>query len=286
MNRTTRLNPVKKVIPKIRVATVKSMSKFSDKTLEKTEAVRSFLTDLADVILFITRIIKETFLRDFEFREFFRQCFQIGYKSLPLISVTGAIMGLVLTIQSRPVLVDFGAQSMLPGMVAVSLIREMGPVITALICAGKIGSGMGAELGSMKVTEQIEAMEVSSTNPMRFLVVTRVLAATIMIPLLILYADAFGIVGSWAGANIKGDVTFSLFFSQAFSSIDFMDFLPAVIKSFFFGAVIGLVGTYKGYNAGRGTESVGIAANSAVVLASLLVIIVDVIAVQITDMLL
>ncbi|MEI8046789.1 MAG: ABC transporter permease [Bacteroidota bacterium] len=286
MNRTIRLNPVKKVIPKIRVATVKSMSKLSDKTLEKTEAASSFLTDLADVILFITRIIKETFSRDFEFREFFRQCFQIGYKSLPLISVTGAIMGLVLTIQSRPVLVDFGAQSMLPGMVAVSLIREMGPVITALICAGKIGSGMGAELGSMKVTEQIEAMEVSSTNPMRFLVVTRVLAAIIMIPLLILYADAFGIFGSWAGANIKGDVTFSLFFSQAFSSIDFMDFLPAVIKSFFFGAVIGLVGTYKGYNAGRGTESVGIAANSAVVLASLLVIIVDVIAVQITDMLL
>ena len=98
-------------------------------------------------------------------------------------------MGLVLTIQSRPVLVDFGAVTMLPGMVAVSLIREMGPVITALICAGKVGSGMGAELGSMMVTEQIDAMEVSSTNPMRFLVVTRVLAATLMRPLLVLYAD-------------------------------------------------------------------------------------------------
>jgi phospholipid/cholesterol/gamma-HCH transport system permease protein len=281
-----KINPVKKVIPKIRVATVQSMSKLSDKTLEKTELAGNFLTDFANVILFITRITKEMFSSGFEFKEFFRQCFQIGYKSLPLISVTGAIMGMVLTIQSRPVLADFGAVSWLPGMVAVSLIREMGPVITALICAGKIGSGMGAELGSMKVTEQIEAMEVSSTNPMRFLVVTRVLAATIMIPLLILYADAFGIMGSWAGANIKGSVSFTLFFSQAFASIAFIDFLPAVIKSFFFGAVIGLVGTYKGYNAGRGTESVGVAANSAVVLASLLVIIVDVIAVQITDMLL
>ncbi|HEY3389759.1 MAG TPA: ABC transporter permease, partial [Prolixibacteraceae bacterium] len=205
--------------------------------------------------------------------------------TLPLISVTGLIMGMVLTIQSRPSLAKFGADAMLPGMVAVSLIREMGPVITALICAGKIGSGMGAELGSMKVTEQIEAMEVSSTNPMRFLVVTRVLAATLMIPILILYADSLGILGSWAGANIKGDVSFVLFFSQAFSHIDFIDFLPAVVKSFFFGAVIGLVGCYKGYNAGRGTESVGIAANSAVVLGSLLVLIVDVIAVQITDML-
>ncbi len=194
-------------------------------------------------------------------------------------------MGLVLTIQSRPVLVNFGAVSMLPGMVVISLIREMGPVITALICAGKIGSGMGAELGSMKVTEQIDAMEVSSTNPVRFLVVTRVLAATLMIPILILYADALGILGSWAGANIKGSLTFILFFSQAFSHVDFIDFLPAIAKSFFFGAAIGLVGCYKGYTAGRGTESVGIAANSAVVLSSLLVIIIDLIAVQITDIL-
>lgn len=193
-------------------------------------------------------------------------------------------MGLVLTIQSRPVLVDFGAVTMLPSMVAISLIREMGPVITALICAGKIGSGMGAELGSMKVSEQIDAMEVSSTNPMRFLVVTRVLASTLMIPVLVLYADILGILGSWGGANIKGDVTFVLFFSQAFSSVEFIDFIPAVIKTFFFGAVIGIVGCYKGFNAGRGTESVGVAANSAVVMASLLVIVVDVIAVQITDM--
>ncbi|MBF0107285.1 MAG: ABC transporter permease [Deltaproteobacteria bacterium] len=242
------------------------------------------LTDVADLFVFLLRTIKETFSRNFEFREFLRQCFQIGYKSLPLVSITGIIEGLVLTIQSRPSLLKFGAVSMLPGMVAVSLIREMGPVITALICAGKIGSGMGAELGSMKVTEQIDAMEVSSTNPIRFLVVTRVLAATLMIPILIIYADALGMLGGWAGANIKGDVTLVLFFTQAFAHVGFDDLLPAVIKSFFFGGVIGLVGCYKGYSAGRGTESVGIAANSAVVLASLLVIIIDVIAVQITDM--
>jgi phospholipid/cholesterol/gamma-HCH transport system permease protein len=259
--------------------------KLSEKTIEKTEIANNFLTDFADVILFITHFIKETFTRKFELKEFLHQCFVIGYKSLPLITVTGTIMGFVLTIQSRPVLVSFGAVTMLPGMVAVSLIREMGPVITALICAGKIASGMGAELGSMKVTEQIEAMEVSSTNPMRYLVVTRVWAATLMIPLLVLYADAMGILGSWMGANLKGDVTLTLFFSQAFSHIDFIDFIPAIIKTFFFGVVIGLVGTYKGYNAGRGTESVGKAANSAVVLASLLVLIVDMIAVQITDML-
>jgi phospholipid/cholesterol/gamma-HCH transport system permease protein len=280
-----KFNPVIKVIPKVRDATAQSLSRLSEKTLVKTEQAGNFLTEFADAFIFIMQIFRETFSRNFEFKEFLRQCFQIGYKSLPLISITGAIMGIVLTIQSRPVLVDFGAVTMLPGMVAISLIREMGPVITALICAGKIGSGMGAELGSMKVTEQIDAMEVSSTNPIRFLVVTRVLAATLMIPLLVLYADTLGILGSWAGANIKGDVTFTLFFSQAFSHVEFMDFVPAVIKTFFFGAVIGIVGCYKGYHAGRGTESVGIAANSAVVLASLLVIIVDMIAVQITDML-
>ncbi len=258
--------------------------KLSEKTLAKKAASYSFFTVIADVYLFISNIFRETFSREFEFKEFITQCYQIGYKSLPLISITGTIMGLVLTIQSRPVLVDFGAVTMLPGMVAVSLIREMGPVITALICAGKIGSGMGAELGSMKVTEQIDAMEVSSINPVRYLLVTRVWATILMLPILVLYADALGILGSWAGANIKGDVNFVLFLSQAFSHVDFMDLFPAVIKSFFFGAVIGLVGCYKGYNAGRGTESVGVAANSAVVLSSLLVIIVDMIAVQITDM--
>jgi phospholipid/cholesterol/gamma-HCH transport system permease protein len=259
--------------------------RISEKALVLTDGTHGFLTNVADSFLFIFQVLKETFSRNFEFKEFLHQCFKIGYKTLPLISVTGIIMGLVLTIQSRPALVEFGAVSLLPGMVAVSLIREMGPVITALICAGKIASGMGAELGSMKVTEQIDAMEVSSTNPVKFLIVTRVLAATLMIPLLVIYADALGIIGSWAGANLKGEVTFILFFSQAFSHIGIIDFLPAVIKTFFFGAVIGMVGCYKGYTAGRGTESVGIAANSAVVLSSLLVIIVDLIAVQITDLL-
>ena len=265
------------------IATRQSI-KISEKAIVKTVQAHNFLTDLADFFLFLSRTVKETFSGDFEFKEFLRQSYQIGFKSLPLITVTGFIMGLVLTIQARPSLVHFGAVSLLPGMVAVSLIREMGPVITALICAGKIGSGMGAELGSMKVTEQIDAMEVSSTNPMKFLVVTRVLAATLMIPILILYADTLGIFGSWIGANIKGNVTFILFSSQAFSHLEFIDLLPALVKSFFFGAVIGLVGCYKGYTAGRGTESVGIAANSAVVLSSLLVIIVDLIAVQITDL--
>jgi phospholipid/cholesterol/gamma-HCH transport system permease protein len=280
-----KFTPLKKVTINTLVVK-KQVIRLGEKTYEKTQEANVFFSEIGVFFLFLWKTVKETFSLNFEFNEFLRQCFQIGYKTLPLISVTGLIMGLVLTIQTRPVLSDFGAVSMLPGMVTLSLIREIGPVITALICAGKIGSGMGAELGSMKVSEQIDAMEVSSTHPIRFLVVTRVLAATLMIPLLVLYADALGMFGSWAGVNIKGNVTFVLFFNQAFRVVEFMDFLPAVIKTFFFGAVIGLVGCYKGYTAGRGTESVGKAANSAVVLASLLVIIIDLVAVQVTDMLL
>lgn len=270
---------------RIRCAREHAAQRISTHFALRKNFVSLFLLEVANLSLFVASIFKETFSRDFEFKEFFRQCYFIGYKTLPLITITGTIMGVVLTIQSRPVLVDFGAVSILPGMVSLSIIREIGPVITALICAGKISAGMGAELGSMKVTEQIDAMEVSSTNPMRFLVVTRVLASTLMIPLLVLYADAFGILGSWASTNLKANVPLVLFFSQAFSSVEFLDFLPSVVKSVFFGAVIGIIGTYKGYNAERGTESVGTAATSAVVLASLMVFFVDLVAVQITDIL-
>lgn len=276
-----------KILPisNIRKYAHKKTIDLSDETLTHQNKFAEFIKSSGDVGLFLANVVRNTFSRGFEFNEFLKQCFNVGNKSLGLISVTGIVIGLVLTIQSRPVLVDFGAVNMLPGMVAISIIREMGPVITALICAGKVGSGIGAELGSMRVTEQIDAMEVSSTNPVRFLIVPRVLATTLMIPLLALYADILGIIGSWIASNIKGDVSIILFVSQAFGDVDFMDFLPAVIKSFFFGAVIGLVGCYKGFNAGRGTESVGVAANSSVVIGSLLVILVDLVAVQLTDLL-
>ena len=193
-------------------------------------------------------------------------------------------MGLVLTIQSRPTLVEFGAESWLPRMVSVSIIREIGPVLTALICAGKIGSSIGAELGSMKVTEQIDAIEVSGTNPFKYLVVTRILAATLMLPILVIMADAIGLYGCYLGVNIKDSVSFSLFFSQVFDTLQFSDVIPSIVKSFFFGFAIGLIGCYKGYNSAKGTEGVGRSANSAVVIASLSVFIIDLLAVQITDL--
>jgi phospholipid/cholesterol/gamma-HCH transport system permease protein len=233
---------------------------------------------------FIGRFFIELLTPPFELKEFIRQCFVIGYKSFPLVGITGFIMGLVLTIQSRPTLAEFGAESWLPGMVALSLIREIAPVITALICAGKIASGIGAELGSMKVTEQIDAMEVSAINPFKYLVVTRILATTIMVPLLVIFADAVGIMGGFAGINIQGDVSMVRYSAQVLESLDYIDIIPATIKTFFFGFFIGMIGTYKGFNAANGTESVGKAANSAVVAASLAIFIIDMLAVQITDL--
>lgn len=244
-----------------------------------------FFLEAASITTFTFRFFKELIKPPYEFNEVLKQSFLIGYKSLPLVAITGFIIGLVLTIQSRPTLAKFGSESLLPAMVAVSLIREIGPVITALIFAGKVGSGIGAELASMNVTEQIDAMQVSDNNPFKYLVVTRVISATLMLPVLVILADGFGLLGSFVGVNIKGDVSAYLFFSQIFQSLEFNDLIPAIIKTFFFGYAIGLIGSYKGYNSNKGTEGVGKAANSAVVLSSLMVFIIDMIAVQITSLL-
>lgn len=252
---------------------------------ENLHQVEKFLEELGDLAKFSARFFRELFKPRPEVEEFFRQCFWVGYKSLPLVAITAFIMGLVLTIQSRPTLVEFGAESLLPAMVAVSLVREISPVITALICAGKIGSGMGAELGSMRVTEQIDAMEVSGTNPFKYLIVTRILATTLMLPILSSLSNAISIFGGYLGVNIRGSVSWHLYWTQVFDSLSYGDMVPSLIKTFFFGFAIGLIGCYKGYNTSRGTEGVGRSANAAVVIASLLVFIIDLIAVQLTDIL-
>jgi phospholipid/cholesterol/gamma-HCH transport system permease protein len=156
-------------------------------------------------------------------------------------------------------------------------------VVIALICAGKIGSGIGAELGSMRVTEQIDAMEVSGTNPFKYLVVTRIVATTLMLPLLIILGDTVALIGSAVIENIKGEVSYLLYINQVFDSIKYSDVIPATAKSFFFGFAIGLVGCYKGYNCSKGTVGVGEASNAAVVYTSMLLFIIDFIAVFVTD---
>lgn len=251
----------------------------------KSKTLELFLSETGDIARFTYRFFIEAFKPGYEFSELLRQSYFIGYKSLPLVAITAFIMGLVITIQSRPTLVEFGAEAWLPKMVSVSLVREIAPVITALICAGKIGSGIGAELGSMKVTEQIDAMEVSGTNPFKYLIATRVMATTLMIPILVVLADAISLYGGFLGTNIHGVVSWELYWNQVFDTLTFGDIVPSVAKTFFFGFAIGIIGCYKGYNSTKGTEGVGRSANSAVVISSLLVFILDLLAVQITDLL-
>jgi phospholipid/cholesterol/gamma-HCH transport system permease protein len=244
-----------------------------------------FLQDTGELAKFTGRFFSQCFRPRYEVAEFFRQCFIIGYKSLPLVGLTAFIMGLVLTMQLRPSLIEYGVESQLPAMVGIAIVREVGPVITALIFAGKIGSSIGAELGSMKVTEQIDAMEVSGTNPFKYLVVTRVLATTMMLPVLVMLGDAISLYGSYLGVNIRGVTSFQLFWTQVFDNLSFGDVVPAFLKSYFFGFAVGIVGCYKGYNSSKGTEGVGRSANSAVVVSSIFIFIIDLIAVQITDLL-
>ena len=246
---------------------------------------RKWFLGIGEQCVFFGRFFRNIFAGGFEWSELLRQCYEIGYRSMMLVGITSFIMGFVLILQLRPSLITFGAESMLPKTLAVSFIREMGPVITAIICAGKIASSIGAELGSMKVTEQIDAMEVSGANPIQYLVVTRIIATTLMVPLLTVIGDAIGLFGGFLALNLTDNISFSLYFNKCIASLDFSDFLPAFVKTIFFGFAIGFVGCYKGFHSNKGTASVGIAANSAVVTASLWIFVIDAIAVQITSLL-
>jgi len=248
-----------------------------------TSKLKQTLNDIGRVSIFTARFFTQTFKRPFEWKETLHQCYTIGIQSLFLVVSTGFIMGVVLTLQLRPTMIRFGAISYMPDMISVAFIREIGPVLTALICAGKIGSGIGAELGSMRVTEQIDAMEVSGTNPFKFLVVSRVWACIVMLPLLVIAADTVGLLGSYLIESTKGSISFALYFNRVFAVLVLGDLVPATIKSFFFGLVIGIVGCYQGYHSAKGTVGVGKAANAAVVLTSLLLFVVDFLAVLVAD---
>ena len=248
-----------------------------------TKKVDGFFIDLNSALQFVLRFFKEVLRPPYEFKEVVRQCYQVGYKSLFLITLTGFITGLVFTKQSRPSLSEFGAASWLPSLVAIAIIRALAPLVTALIAAGKVGSNIGAELGSMKVTEQIDAMEVSAVNPFKFLVVSRVLATTLMIPMLMCYTGCVAMLGAFLNVHQNELTSFISFFQAAFDKISFLDIFSSLIKSIVYGFTIGIVGCYKGFHASNGTEGVGKAANSAVVLSMFLIFFEEILIVQITN---
>jgi len=248
------------------------------------ESFHPLLRNIGGITLFVSRFMRNFYRPPYEFREILRHSYMLGYRSLFLVSMTGFIIGVVMTLQLRPAMVQFGAESWLPSMTSLSLIKEIGPVVTALICAGKLSSSIGAELGTMRVTEQIDAMEVSGVRAFNFLVVTRVIATTLVVPLLVIYSDAIAILGSYVAVNLHMNMNFWLFMTEALDILSFQDVAPAVIKTFFFGFAIGIVGCFKGYKTTGGTSGVGEAANSSVVIASISIFVLDLLAVQIAQL--
>jgi phospholipid/cholesterol/gamma-HCH transport system permease protein len=239
--------------------------------------------NLFSIYSFNARFFKEIFFPPYEIKEIIKQCFEVGVRSLPLISLTGFIIGIVFTNQSRPSLSELGATSLLPALIAIAIVRALAPLVTAIILAGRVGSSIGAELGSMKVTEQIDAMEVSATNPYKFLVVSRVLATTLMTPALMMYTVVVALLGGYLNIHQNELTSFTTYISQVFDAITFLDIFSSVIKSFVFGFTIGMVGCYKGYNSSKGTEGVGKAANSSVVTAMFLIFIEELLILQIVN---
>ena len=196
------------------------------------------------------------------------------------MALAGAAIGAIFSFETRDSLVRFGASSLLPAAVVFSIVHEIGPIITALIVCGRAGAGIGAELGSMKVTEQIDAIEASAVNPFRLLAATRILACILVLPLLTLAADFCGVVMAWVADALAEPITFYQFVHNGFSAFAFNDFLPPTFKTAIFGLIIGLVACFQGMRTRGGTEGVGRTATSAVVLSSLFVILADVILVK------
>lgn len=249
----------------------------------RTSRFSSFLINLANIYRFIKRALGNALLPPYETREILRQSHQIGVRTFALVTFTAFLAGIVFTRQSRPSLQEFGAESWLPSLVSIAIVRSLGPLITGLICAGRVGSSIGAELSSMKVTEQIDAMEVSGTKPFHYLVVSRVTAAALMVPILVIYADFVALLGSYVATSYFSQTSFALYWTQALSSLTLLDLISSVGKGLLYGLAIGLVSCYTGYNSGGGTVGVGKAANTAVVTSMFLIFILDLLALQIIE---
>ena len=229
---------------------------------------------------FCVQFIKAAVTPPYEGRELLRQMDEIGAKSLPLVALAGAAIGVVLSLHTRDSLVRFGAKSLLPALIIISIVKESGPIITALVVSGRVGAGIGAELGSMKVTEQIDALEASAVNPYKFLAATRVVACMLMLPLLTIVADFCGMITGWLVNALAEPMPFKLFLNYGLAQADFADLFPSTFKTVVFGFIIGAIGCFQGMRAQGGTAGVGRASTSAVVLSSLFVILADVVLVR------
>lgn len=246
------------------------------------KTLNEYFSTIGGLALFSIEFFKNFMKPPYDIGEIKKHMDELGVKTLPIVSITGFIIGLVLAMQSQPIMVRFGAEAFLPAMVSLSVVRELGPVLTALIFAGRVSSGIGAELGSMRVTEQIDAMEVSAIDPFRYLVVTRVIACIIILPLLSIYVIFIAIIGGYIALILTQQMNFSYYTGSVLLALRYGDVIPSILKTFVFGFIVGIVGSYKGYTAENGTEGVGKASTTSVVVSSLLILLFDMVLVKLT----
>jgi phospholipid/cholesterol/gamma-HCH transport system permease protein len=242
--------------------------------------VNGFFEWFGNLGIFSWRVLRATVTPPFEWREFIRQLDEVGSRSLPLVGLAGCAIGVVLSMESRSSLTHFGAKALLPSAVVWAIVQEMGPIITALVVSGRVGAGIGAELASMKVTEQIDAIEASAVNPYRLLAATRIFACILMLPLLTIAADACGLLVGWVAATLAEPLSLRRFIDIGFQGARYKDFLPPTLKTSVFGLITGLIACYQGMRTTGGAEGVGRAATSSVVVSSLFIILADVVLVK------
>jgi len=239
------------------------------------EPLRRFLIALGDVSVLARQTIAGCFHRRFAGRELVYQIESIGIRSIAIAVLTAVFSGMVMTVQFSVQMARFGVKEYVSSVVALSLVRELGPALTALMVGGRVGAGIAAELGSMQVTEQIDAIRAMGADPVRKLVVPRVLATTLVLPLLTILADVLGILGAMVAARLDSQVGMVLFFESTLRSVEFADFFHGLIKTVFFGFLLGTIACYKGLHTSGGTAGVGRATTETVVITSLVTLCAD-----------
>ena len=234
-----------------------------------------FLAGIGAITTFSAEAIRQAARPPYYFRQIGRQMMEIGYYSLPVVGLTALFTGMVLALQGYTGFARFSAESAIPNVVVVSLTRELGPVLASLMVAGRVGAAMAAEIGTMRVTEQIDALNTLSTDPLKYLVAPRLIAGILTLPLLVLVADVIGVLGGFLVSVYKLDFNAITYLRNTIDFLQFQDVFSGLVKAAVFGFLVTLMGCYHGYTSKGGAQGVGIATTNAVVFASVLILTFD-----------
>jgi phospholipid/cholesterol/gamma-HCH transport system permease protein len=240
----------------------------------------SFLVLTGQISSFGVRAIASAFVPPFEWQYLVSQIGNMGVDSVGLICAAGLALGVVMTLHTRSTLVSFGAEALIPTMQSASFLNELGPLVTGLLVSGRVGAGIGAELANMRATEQIDAIEAMSIDSFKFLVVTRIVACIIVLPLLTIFMDITGLLGGFLSEFFISHMSFQLYLYSAFNDVSWVNLIPTTLKTTVFGFFIGTISCYYGYTINEGSDGVRRAATSSVVVSSLMVILSDVVLVK------